>query len=142
MRKVALPLLSVLIISFLASMKPMGKSARSYYQLTVYHFKGDSQEKVLDAYLKDALLPALRRQNIKQIGVFKAHANDTATNKVLYVLTPIKSLDKLITISNKLKADKLYQDAGSEYLNAVYNQPPYTRMETIYLQVNISQLNK
>jgi hypothetical protein len=107
---------------------------REYYQLTVYHFSSSEQEKMLDNYLQNALVPALHRQNITQVGVFSALSNDTSTFKLLYVLIPMKSPDMVLKIKDKLNDDKAYQTAGSEYINAVYTTPPYSRMETILLR--------
>jgi len=109
------------------------KDAREYYQLTVYHFKNAEQEKVLDNYLQNALLPVLHKLNISKAGVFKALANDTATDKLLYVFITIKSVEDADKIKNKLNEDAAYQSAGKEYIDAVYNTAPYTRMETIIL---------
>jgi hypothetical protein len=127
-----LPLL-VLSVTLLA-MKPGFKQPRSIYQLTIYHYTTPEQEKRLDAYLQTALLPALHRQQIKYIGVFKAHANDTAQDKTLYVLTPLTSLNAVTTVQTKLNADKDYQTAGADYINAAYNHSPYNRIETILLE--------
>jgi NIPSNAP len=80
------------------------------------------------------LLPALHRQKIAQVGVFKWLANDTATDKLLYVLTPLKNLQSPLEIAARLASDVEYQQAGSAYINAVYTAPPYTRMENILLQ--------
>ncbi len=109
-------------------------AAREFYHLTVYHFSTDAQEKQIDGYLKNALIPALHRMNLKNIGSFKPLGNDTANDKRIYVLVNLKSLDMVNHIFSKLKSDKDYQARGAEYLNAVYNAPPYTRMETILLQ--------
>lgn len=109
------------------------KGNREYYEITVYHFANNTQEKVLDNYLQNALLPALHKMNIKSVGVFKALSNDTAADKLIYVFMPIKSLDEVNVVASKLTADVTYQSAGQEYLNAVYSVPPYTRMETILL---------
>ncbi len=49
-----------------------------FYQIKIYHFKDSAQEKMMDAYLQNALLPALHKAGIKKAGVFKAIANDTA----------------------------------------------------------------
>lgn len=109
------------------------RKERDFYQLVVYHFKDASQEKVIDNYLQNALLPALHKINIKNIGVFKNRSNDTIAEKTMYVLIPIKSLEQIIKIQSKLNVDKDYQSAGAEYLNAVYTSAPYSRMETIML---------
>jgi len=112
---------------------PSGKTEREFYQLTVYHFAKDSQEKAIDNYLQNALLPALHKINIKNVGVFKNHANDTLVDKTMYVLISGKSLEEIMKISSKLNNDKNYQAAGTEYLDAVYTTAPYSRMETILL---------
>jgi len=74
-------------LASLLSWSQSGKPVREVYQLTVYHFSNDGQEKILDNYLKNALLPALHRMSITKVGVFKALANDTAATKSLYVLS-------------------------------------------------------
>jgi len=127
-------LISLLFIFSIQSWLPVGKNEREFYQLTVYHFGNSSQEKIIDNYLQNALLPALHKISIKNIGVFKNHANDTLTDKTMYVLMPVKSLDEVMKVSAKLIIDKDYQSAGSEYLNAVYTVAPYSRMETILLR--------
>lgn len=109
------------------------KINREFYSFTVYHFNNATQEKTLDTHLQNALLPALHKMNIKMVGVFKNHSNDTIADKTLYVLVPMQSLEDVLTISRKLAIDKDYQATGAEYINAVYTTPPYTRMETILL---------
>ncbi len=122
-----------LLLPFL-SQSQTGKAKREFYQLTVYHFSNAAQEKVLDNYLQNALLPALHRMNIKSAGVFKSLANDTAKIKSLYLLIPFSSAEMIVTIPAKLNADKQYQTDGTEYINAEYKTPPYDRMENIVLQ--------
>lgn len=137
MNKMFKPVSVVLIwisLGFIAqSSAPSKKDKREFYQLTVYHFKNTTQEKTLDAYLQNALLPALHKMNIKNVGVFKNHSNDTLADKTLYLLIPMQALNDIMNISRKLAIDKNYQAAGAEYINAVYTTPPYTRMETILL---------
>ena len=67
----------------------------------------------------------------KNIGVFKSLANDTVTDKTVYIFIPFKSIDEPIKFKAKLDKDSTYSKAGSEYLNAVYTAPPYTRIEVI-----------
>jgi len=110
------------------------KPQKEFYQLTVYHFVSDAQEKILDNYFQDALLPALHRLGIKQVGVFKSWANDTSANKAMYVFMPLKSLEMVTTLPEKLRSDAAYQAAASDYANAPYNSAPYLRMEIILLQ--------
>ena len=124
----------VISVILLLSWKTDKKPAREFYQLTIYHFNSDSQEKILDAYFQTALLPALHRMNISKVGVLKAWANDTSANKLICVFVPLKSLEVLPKLPGKLKEDTAYTSAGADYINAAYNNPPYSRMETILLQ--------
>jgi len=126
-------LTSLLIIAIFQSWLPAVKAQKEFYQLTVYHYSNSSQEKVIDDYLQNALVPALHKMNIKNIGIFKNHSNDTLTDKTLYVLIPLQSLDEVMKIPEKLNSNKDYLAAGSSYLNAVYTTSPYSRMETILL---------
>ena len=123
-------MLFIVLLSWNVNKKPM----REFYQLTVYHFKNAEQEKVLDNYFQSALLPALHRMKINNVGVFKSWANDTVTDKLIYVFIPLKSLEMVTELPSKLKADVNYASAGAEYLDAAYSDPPYSRMETILLR--------
>jgi hypothetical protein len=110
------------------------KKKREFYQLTVYHFTTASQEKILDNYFQNALLPALHRNGTKNVGVFKSWANDTTADKLVYVLVPLKSLDALEKNKELLQKDQQYLTAALEYLDAEPRNPPYTRMENIVLR--------
>ena len=107
--------------------------ARQYYRLSVYHFKTSEQEKILDQYFSGALVPALHRMHIISAGVFKALANDTASDKKIYVLIPLSSIAEVQKLNAELQKDKNYQAASQEYTNAAFSAPPYTRIETIIL---------
>ena len=120
----------ITLLSWDVNKKPM----REFYQLTVYHFKSVEQEKVLDNYFQNALLPALHRMKINNVGVFKSWANDTVADKLIYVFIPMKSLETAAELPPKLKGDADYVSAGAAYLDAAYNDPPYSRIETILLR--------
>jgi hypothetical protein len=126
-------LLLLLVFNVLDLSAGKKEPAREFYQLTVYHFKTDTQEKVIDNYLQQALLPALHKLNIGKVGVFKPLANDTATDKILYVFIPGHTLNGFSELMSKLSADAAFQTAGKEYIDADHATPPYSRMETILL---------
>jgi len=106
---------------------------REFYQLTVYHFNTDEQEKIIDNYLQKALLPALHKMEFKNIGVFKNKANDTIVDKTIYVLMSLKSLDDVVRVTAMLNADSNYQNGGAEYIKATHTTPTYSRIETVLL---------
>ncbi len=127
-------LLLSLIFSGIPGYSKNKQPVQEFYQITIYHFKTTDQEKGIDDYLQHALLPALHRKGINTTGVFKPLANDTAADKLVYVFTPMKSFDQLVSLPAALDKDAAYNTAGSAYLTAVYNNPPYTRMESIWLK--------
>lgn len=107
---------------------------QEYYELRLYHLKNAEQEKHIDKYLRDALIPGLHRAGIKQVGVFKPIGNDTAASRKVYVLIPYQSLNDLEGLDKKLEKDKTFLSAGSDYINAAHDNPPYHRIEKIILK--------
>lgn len=129
MKYISSALLALVIFS--ASANP---PKQEFYELRVYQLTTDDQEERLNAYLKDALVPALHRAGISSVGVFKAKGNDTAAIRKVVVLIPYKSLSDLDVIDNKLEKDKVYINAGADYINAAHNNPAYTRFSKTILK--------
>jgi hypothetical protein len=134
MKKIIFIVMLGVISIFQLSWKTNKKPAREFYQLTVYHFNNTDQEKVLDSYFQNAFLPGLHRMKINNVGVFKSWANDTVPDKLIYVFVPFKSLETITNLSDKLSRDPIYILAAKEYLDAAYNNPPYSRKEIILLR--------
>lgn len=110
------------------------KDKREYYQVTIYHFKDLKQKQEIDSYLQNAYLPALHRAGINNVGVFTPIANDTAIDKRIFIIMPAGSLQQLTDLPAKLLKDDAFQMEAKNYMDAVYNDPPFTRMENILLQ--------
>ena len=106
---------------------------QQFYQIKVYHFKTDAQEKSIDNYLQQAFIPAMHRLGVNNIGVFKPIEKDTADLRI-YVLVPLSGLDQIVTLEGKLNTDKQYLSAGKEYLDAPYSSPSFMRVESILLK--------
>jgi hypothetical protein len=103
-----------------------------YYEIKVYHFKTDTQEKRLDAFFKDALVPSLHDAGIKNVGVFKPITQDT--DKRFFVFIPCDDWEQLEGLEEKLSKEKSYNKHGKDYVDASFNNYPYTRIETIILR--------
>lgn len=104
---------------------------QQYYEVKIYRIADKSQEDRIDAYLKDAYLPALHRAGIPVVGVFKPVEADTAFGKLVYVFIPYTSVDQYVQLSDKLGKDLTYAQAGKEFIDAPYNNPPFVRYESI-----------
>lgn len=108
--------------------------SREYYELRTYHFKNAAQQERVETYLERALLPALHRFGIRKIGVFKPIESDSAYGRKLIVLIPFRSLDEFDGLPGKLSADKQYLADGKDYIDAPYDNPPYSRIEIAVLK--------
>ena len=120
------------LLSFFAFVQSQN-TQREYYQLKTYTLANEKQETLVDSYLKDALLPALKRMNIRNVGVFKMHPHKYVLSNKIYVLIPFTSLDKLYSMDGALWKDAAYQKAGMEYLQTTYDQTAYERINTIVM---------
>jgi len=107
---------------------------QEYYEIRIYQLSNEDQEKRMDAYLKDALLPALHRGGTNKVGVYKPVGNDTAAIRKIYLLIPYKSLSDLENIDNRLEKDKAYAQAASDYINTAHDKPVYARFSRIILK--------
>lgn len=108
---------------------------REFYEIRIYQLKNAEQGTRVENYLKDAYIPAMHRAGIKNVGVFKPVASDTAAaGKLIYVFTPLKSLEQLLELPKALAKDAAYASAGKDYIYAEYKNAPYARYETILLQ--------
>lgn len=123
----------ILTACLLCQAMPGPKS--EYYEIKIYQIANADQEKQVDDFLKNAYLPALHRAGIRKVGVFKPVEGDSAyVGKRIYVFTPFTSLAQWHSLHDGLAKDKLYLEAGKNYLDAPFNNPPYARMESILLR--------
>jgi len=104
----------------------------TYFALKVYHLKTSRQEALIDSFLQRQYLPALHAAGIPTIGVFKPIGNDTAADRRVYVFTPFTSLKQWEKVDKETTVKLLA--AGGAYVNAAYNNPAYTRQETILIR--------
>jgi hypothetical protein len=128
-----LPVL-MLLMTVAISALGAGPAKQQYYELKIYHIADKTQEGKVDAYLKEAYLPALHRAGIPIVGVFKPVEADTAFGKLIYVLIPFKTVDQFMQLPGQLMKDKIFTDAGKSFIDAPFNEPAYKRYESIFLK--------
>ncbi len=127
--------LSLLIVLITTAMFADATPPKSdFYQLRIYHLKNNDQVSIVDDYLKNAYLPGLHRSGIKNIGVFKPIANDTANDKLIYVFIPFASENEWVNITGQLDKDAAYMNASKPFMEAVSDKAPYERMESVLLE--------
>lgn len=139
MKKQTLLIIAIAVIAMTSCNPSMDQStvdtpSRDYYQLSIYNFETAEQELILDDYFRDALLPALHRAGIENIGVFKPIEGLNERMNYVMVLTPFSSLDLFDQLPELLAKDAVLQQAGGAYINAPHDQSPYTRIESMILR--------
>ena len=102
---------------------------RTVYELRQVHIGSEEQKQGLDAYLREAAIPALNRIGIKPVG----EISPCEESRPVYVLLPHASLESVVASTQKLLADNEYLKKGADFLNAPAEQPAFQRMESSLL---------
>jgi hypothetical protein len=108
------------------------KNESQLYELRIYTLKNNTQQKLVEDYLKNAAIPALNKLGIKNVGVFTELKPADQTK--IYVLIPYISMADFIQVTDNIDKDKAYQHQGSAYLNAPATEPAYERIESSLLK--------
>lgn len=126
--------LLLVTLSFTGLQTRCSPPKQEFYSIRIYQLKSAAQEERVEKFLQTAYLPALHRLGIAQVGVFTPVDNDTAAVRRIYVLIPFNSLEQFLRLPALLEKDTQYLAGGKDYLDAVYNDPPYQRIESILLE--------
>lgn len=116
-------------------------SGREYYELRAYKLKPGASTDTLDAYLEKAVLPALEKRGIKNVGAFSEIEVDKKTvtakpkaDQPLWVLIPHASFESFVDVAATLNADPAVQNAGAAWLDVPKASPSFDRIDTwLYL---------
>ena len=109
-------------------------SQTDYFELKIYRFDTAEQESLLDSYLSDALLPAMHRAGMANIGVFKPIEGLNEELNYMMVLTPFRSLEQFEQLPAALLDDQVYRQEGVAYIDAPHDAAPYTRIESMIMR--------
>lgn len=101
-------------------------AAGEWYELRTYSLK-KAKRPQLDAYLRDALIPAAKKLTGAPVGVFVEAAGD---DERVLVLTIHRTPESCLTLFTRMRADADYQKAAAEYLAARPDDPIYSRFES------------
>jgi hypothetical protein len=105
-----------------------GGNSREYYELRKYHLQSGPQEKLTDAYLEQALIPALNRLGVTPIGAFSLFIGPETPS--IYLLLPSPSLEALVTAELHLSQDQQFMEAAKPFWTAPAKEPAYLRIES------------
>ena len=122
---------SVLATAALTTAQAAPAPAKQAYELRTYELKFGSPMGNIENYFKEALIPALNRQGVRTVGVFR-EVGKSDPGKV-YVLIPHVSMDAFAQSATRLASDAEYGKASQAYNEIKPDKPPYTRYSTSLL---------
>ena len=99
-----------------------------YFELRKYHLLRGPQTQMVDAYVRDALIPAVQRAGGGPVGAFNVMIG--AESPTLHVLIVHKTVDAFASLPATLMADTAYQKAGAAYLSAAATSAAFVRIES------------
>lgn len=114
--------LVVLITSFSASCQTQ------VYELRVYELEFFRSADLLHDYFEKALIPALNKQGVKNVGAFE-EVGETLPKKI-YLLIPHKDVMSFQNSEYNLFKDEAYVEAANDYLSVDRTSVPYKRIQT------------
>ena len=118
----------VLVFTLLLSISIFAQ--KEMYELRVYELKFGKPEKVLHDYINNALMPALNRQDINNIGVFEELGD--ALPKKLYLFIPYKNMEAFQSTYENLKTDTAFKAASENYDTTEEQSFPYETYTTSF----------
>ena len=105
--------------------------SQEYYEMRTYHMKFGGRLGVLENYISKALIPALNKQGVSKVGVFKDLGKPEPV--VLVVVIPFKDLNSYISYKDKLASDEEYNTIAKPYFETVGNDKPlFERVSTYF----------
>jgi len=103
-------------------------SQKEIYELRTYELNFGKSTNILYDYIEKALMPALNKKEIYDIGVFEEIGD--AMPKKLYVFIPYKNMNAYYQVVEGLKSDKDYEKESNTYMKTPPQDFPYLRYET------------
>ena len=129
MKHLKLITLLLLTTSFLSLAQT--KVKKEMYELREYEMRYGSPQSNLDNYLKNALLPALNKYGVKNVGVFREVGKSDPAK--IYLLIPFPSMEEYNGIMEKVKADEDFKKNSQDYNNLPPDKAPYARITTSFM---------
>ncbi|MFY0626233.1 MAG: NIPSNAP family protein [Reichenbachiella sp.] len=106
-------------------------NTREFYHLKTYTFNSAEQMALMDNYLAETFLPALKNTGVKNVGVFKTRIAEKDSSLNIYVLIPYNSLDDIQITEDLLNKTETVLKASATFTN---EQPPYARQSSVVLR--------
>ena len=99
-----------------------------FYEIRIYRVFDFDKQTELEAWMKSALMPALGRLGIKNVGVFRNQGDPNDHSQ--FMVIPYESLDQFSQLNIKLAADKEFTEASQAWFDQEMKDPIYKRVDS------------
>lgn len=122
--------MALLFFTFLGSlcMADHHEGDKQLIEVREYRLTSPDETSKFDAYLTQALLPALNRAGSSTVGVFREEVEQE--QPLRYVIFAHNTLADFKACNHKLAADDVYQTAAADYMALGQKQTPLVRIRT------------
>ena len=103
-----------------------GAGGREYFEFRQYHLHTGSKKNQVGNFLRTVGIPAMNRIGIGPVGVFTAMYGPSSPT--LYVMLVHKSLESVMTSSERLLADDKFRN--TDFVDASLSDTAYVRVES------------
>lgn len=107
-------------------------SQSEIYELRVYELEFFKPANVLHDYFQKALIPALNRQGINNVGAFEELGE--ALPKKIYLLISYPNMQAHQETADQLSNDKQFISDAAFYMTAPSDQIPFKRIESTFIR--------
>jgi len=117
--------------SWAGAVQAASEGHRHFFEFRQYSLLPGPKKGRFNAFLRQAMIPALNRLGIGPVGVFFPKYGPN--KPTLFLLLPHPSLESVLTLAERLLADKEFCEAGAEVVDAPLADPAYLRVESSLL---------
>lgn len=104
---------------------PNNQDEKEVYELREYEMRFGADQSKLETYFKKALIPALNKYGIKNVGVFTDWSRPEPAK--FFLLIPYSSMNAYISVQTKVKNDTDYLKNSAEYNSVPVDKALYSR---------------
>ena len=127
--KTIIPFL-LLSIAIPPALSSVSAASPECYEIRSYLLGDQGDTEAIHQYLRDAFLPAMKRQQVGPIGVFHNSTKDQSDSQRIVVVIPYKSANGISACKSRLAKDSEYKKAARNYLDRGTDNSPYQRIES------------
>ncbi|SDB25292.1 NIPSNAP protein [Flavobacteriaceae bacterium MAR_2010_188] len=124
-------LLPILLL-FCSTMK--SNAQQQVYELRTYELEFSRSADILHNYFEKALIPALNRQGVSNIGAFEEEGQNLPQK--IYLLIPYNDISQFSASSGSLNMDEKYLQDAKDYINVTEQTIPYKRYSTSLIKAS------